>query len=246
MKALIASDLHFEFHRDGGQALTSQLADADVLICPGDLSNAANLWDALLLLLEKYKHVIFVPGNHEFYGSSISVVRQKIGKLLTRLPKMGDHLGQLHVLDNDVLELEGRRFVGTTMWMRWEEGIEKKHGFLSDFDMIGRAWERLYEENRYALQFLEDNVQEGDIVLTHHLPSEKSVHPKYEGSPLNCFFVCDVEQLLRDRKPKLWIHGHTHESCDYVIGATQVVCNPFGYAFREENRAFNPELIIEI
>ena len=52
MKLALASDLHFEFHRDGGVALTADLPEADILLCPGDLSNAAGIWDALLLLLE--------------------------------------------------------------------------------------------------------------------------------------------------------------------------------------------------
>lgn len=246
MKALIASDLHYEFHRDGGRTLTQHLGDADILICAGDLSNAAGIWDALLLLLAKYKHVIFVPGNHEFYGSNIGAVRQKLAKLLARLAKSEDNLGQLHVLDNGVVEIEGRRFVGSTLWVRWQPGIELKHGALNDFNMIGRAWERLYEENRLAIAFLEETVQEGDIVITHHLPSQKSVHPKYEGSPINCFFVCDIEELIKQRNPKVWIHGHTHESCDYVVNTTQVICNPFGYAGLEENVLFNPAFIIDI
>jgi len=28
---------------------------------------------------------------------------------------------------------------------------------------------------------------------------------------------------------KLWVHGHTHDPYDYVIGETRVVCNPRGY-----------------
>ena len=32
-----------------------------------------------------------------------------------------------------------------------------------------------------------------------------------------------------DRGPDLWVHGHTHDSFDYVLGWTQVVVNPYGY-----------------
>ena len=35
---------------------------------------------------------------------------------------------------------------------------------------------------------------------------------------------------------KLWMHGHTHEDFDYVLGETRVVCNPRGYV-NHENRA---------
>jgi Icc-related predicted phosphoesterase len=30
-------------------------------------------------------------------------------------------------------------------------------------------------------------------------------------------------------RPALWLHGHTHGSCDYKLGDTRVVCNPMGY-----------------
>jgi Icc-related predicted phosphoesterase len=35
--------------------------------------------------------------------------------------------------------------------------------------------------------------------------------------------------IIRSRRPSLWIHGHTHESRDYRLGATRIVANPCGY-----------------
>ena len=32
----------------------------------------------------------------------------------------------------------------------------------------------------------------------------------------------------------MWVHGHTHERYDYMIGSTRVVCNPRGYIKYEE------------
>lgn len=245
MRALLVSDLHFEFHRDGGHAFVDSLPDADLLLLPGDLSNAAGIWDALLLLLSRYPHVVYTYGNHEFYGSNIPAVRRKVERLLRKLPSMRGNLGQLHVLDNSTCEIEGRRFVGTPLWFREIPGSSRYERMLNDFSRIGNS-RRIYEENTTAIKFLEDTVSPGDIVLTHHLPAPESVHPKYEGSPLNRFFLCDVAWLIEDRQPKLWVHGHTHDSCDYVLGTTQVVCNPFGYVAYEENPAFNSELIIEL
>jgi hypothetical protein len=40
---------------------------------------------------------------------------------------------------------------------------------------------------------------------------------------------------------KLWTHGHTHETFDYVVGETRVVCNPRGY-IGYEDRADNFKL----
>ena len=246
MKALLVSDLHFEFHRDHGHSLVESLPDADVLLCPGDLTNAARIWDALLLLLGKWPHVVYTYGNHEFYGSNIPAVKQKVQRLIKRLPRLGDNLGQLHVLDNSTCEIEGRRFIGTTLWFRKVMGDLKYQRMLNDFSAIGNAHQRIYEENDAAQEFLRETVTGDDIVLTHHMPAPESIHPKYEGSPLNRYFMTDMAWLIEQRQPKLWVHGHTHESCDYCLGTTQVLCNPFGYVGHEINRAFNEELIIEI
>lgn len=246
MKALLVSDLHFEFHRDGGQSLVKSLPDADVLLCPGDLADAAGVWDALLLLLEKWPHVVYTYGNHEFYGSNIPEVKKKVGRLQQRLPAMEGTYGQLHVLDNSTCEIEGRRFVGTTLWFRKSLGGLKYERMLNDFSQIGNAHQRIYEENDKAEAFLRETVTDNDIVLTHHMPAPESIHPKYEGSPLNRFFMTDMSSLIEQRQPKLWVHGHTHSSCDYYLGRTQVLCNPFGYVRYDTNRAFNEELLIEI
>jgi hypothetical protein len=64
--------------------------------------------------------------------------------------------------------------------------------------------------------------------------------PRWRCSPLNAFFLCDLEVLMRSRAPALWLHGHTHENVDVLVGTTRVVCNPFGYARREENPHYDP------
>lgn len=249
MKFALASDLHFEFHKDGGQTLVAELPETDVIVVAGDLASASCLWDSLLLLLEKYRHVVFVFGNHEFYGSSFQSVRQSIVKLRHRMPRLrerGMQLGELHLLDNSTVTLEGQRFVGTTMWFRREPGIEFKHRFLNDFNAIKGATRRIYEENERAVEFLEETVEPDDVVVTHHLPHARSVHPRWKGSQYNCFYLCEMYPLIFDRQPKVWCHGHTHNSMSYFLEETRVVCNPFGYAAHEENPEFDPALVLEV
>ena len=86
------------------------------------------------------------------------------------------------------------------------------------------------------------------VVVTHHAPSPRSIHPRFAGLPLNVCFVSDTEHLLEGRRVALWIHGHTHDSFDYVANGTRVVCNPRGYAKNgiNENPAFDPGLIITL
>jgi Icc-related predicted phosphoesterase len=69
---------------------------------------------------------------------------------------------------------------------------------------------------------------DGDtVVITHHAPSERSVHPRFQGDPLTGAFVTDLPDLLE--QAHVWIHGHHHNSSDYVERGCRVVCNPSGY-----------------
>ena len=47
---------------------------------------------------------------------------------------------------------------------------------------------------------------------------------------------------------QLWVHGHTHDSFDYEVAGTRVLCNPRGYCRegRQENARFDPSLVIEV
>ena len=38
-----------------------------------------------------------------------------------------------------------------------------------------------------------------------------------------------MNQGYHEYQPKLWIHGHSHDRCDYLLRKTRVVANPLGY-----------------
>jgi hypothetical protein len=61
-----------------------------------------------------------------------------------------------------------------------------------------------------------------------------------------CISITNLDSYIMETQPKLWIHGHTHESMDYFIDKTRIVCNPFGYWQYDENRRFQENLIIEV
>ena len=83
-----------------------------------------------------------------------------------------------------------------------------------------------------------------DIVVTHHAPSAMSIAPRFKNFPDTDFFHSRLENLILDVNPKLWVHGHVHDSFDYELGDTRVVCNPLGYPF--EKRFFVDVQIAEV
>jgi Icc-related predicted phosphoesterase len=244
MRIRVLSDLHFEFHRDAGASFVESLdpTGVDVLVVAGDLAVDDGIGPALDLLCARFveRAVVYVHGNHELYGTG----RDEVLAITREAARRN---GNLRWLDGDTVELGGRRFLGAPMWFPKPdaEGERAKYG-LNDFRRIRDFESWVYAENARAIALFEKEMREGDIVVTHHLPSRASVAPQWVGSSLNPFFVCDVEPLIRARKPALWIHGHTHHSVDVRVGATRIVCNPFGYVRIEQNAGFDEAMTIEL
>lgn len=132
--------------------------------------------------------------------------------------------------------------------------------FIRDFSRIrvGVAMEALFTPTDSAalfkvhagwLQIKRAESFSGPIVvITHHAPSRKSIHPKFADSLLNACFVSDARHLIDGSRAHLWIHGHTHDSFDYFLNGTRVVCNPRGYAKEgvNENPSFDANFVVEI
>lgn len=76
------------------------------------------------------------------------------------------------------------------------------------------------------------------VVVGHHAPSKASTHSRYvHDTTMNGAYSSDLSEFILDRPQiKLWVHGHTHDPFDYMVGSTRIVCNPRGY-FGHERQA---------
>src|SRR5207248_2972323 len=86
----------------------------DVLVLAGDITMARhyeNLASVFEPLATKYRHILYVPGNHEFYKSSPKQVARNLAKLVTEVP-------QVVIPQNEIAVIEGQRFIAGTMWFR--------------------------------------------------------------------------------------------------------------------------------
>ena len=254
MKKLnILSDLHLSLG-----SLELPINEADAVVVAGDLARPK---EAVAWLLGLHKPVFYVAGNHEFYGGSIAGTIAELKQLCAGT--------NIRVLDNDEVIFEGVRFLGTTLWtdfMLFGEGapraaaIEEAAKFMRDFSKIRlrQADETLFTPADSAALFdtharwLEHALAEPyggpTVVITHHAPSRKSIHPRFANSLLNACFISDAERLVHGNRTRLWIHGHTHDSFDYMLNGARVVCNPRGYVKNgvNENPRFDSNLLVEI
>lgn len=86
------------------------------------------------------------------------------------------------------------------------------------------------------------------VVVTHHAPHRNSLAPRYQFDWLSASFVSELPSSFFE-VPMLWVHGHVHASLHYEVGNCRVVCNPRGYLRHgrdQENKQFNPELVVEL
>jgi predicted phosphodiesterase len=238
----ILSDLHFEFDPDGGEAFAKEVpVTGDVLVLAGDLiplREAASIRRAFNWFCDRFAHVIFVPGNHEYYKTRPVEAEALLVTCAREIPN-------LHVLNPGIVLIEGTRFIGATLWFPHTPDEVLYRNISNDFRMIGGFVSWVHDTHATHLKFLKTHVQAGDIVVTHHLPHPRSIAPQHSGSSLNRFFIAeDAAGLVEQSTARLWIHGHTHTPCDYVIGGTRVVCNPRGYP--HEMNSFHPGLIIDV
>lgn len=262
VRLLVLSDLHLEFA--SFQPPNPELYD--IALLAGDICNgkAAVRW-ALRPFNFAGKPVLLVPGNHEFYGSERT---RTLGEL--RAAAAGT---QVHVLDRDEVILRGIRFLGTTLWTDFEldaaKGTDVPQAMrdatrgLNDFcgaireqraDEAGRRRftpEDAAREHALSRAWLPERLQAASalptVVVTHHAPSPLSMDPIYEGSELNPCYFSNLEEAFF-KTAALWVHGHTHSSCDYRIHNTRVVANPRGYRRHRinENKTFDPRLVITV
>jgi Icc-related predicted phosphoesterase len=239
MKIQPISDIHTEFHKDWGTRFVAEIpVNGDVLVIAGDYTTE-NLVDQLKGLCRKFKHVVFVPGNHEFWHKGRKSVFAELELTKQLCPNF-------HWLYNSLVEIEGVRFLGGTMWFDFDPMNQLHEKRWADFRFINGLSTWVYEDNTEFKELLYQHCREGDVVVTHHLPSHLSIHQNYKGSPYNRWFLCDMERFICDREPGTWIHGHTHERFDYKIKNTRIVANPRGYEGFENVQNHRSGFVIEV
>lgn len=246
MKFGICSDLHLEFIQNKNTRLEKFLSKKfEYLIIAGDLSVKTRFIEHFEYISKFNKKIIFIPGNHEYYQSSI----EEMSKNFKRLQEM--NLKTFFYLDNDILDIGDIRIIGST---GWGTNIDKYCvRMLADFHLIKELiQDPLNYQNWYSdsLAFFERELERAKeenkkvICVSHNAPSMKSVHREYFGSPINQCFSNNWDHLIEKYQPLFWIHGHTHKYFKYKIGKTKIICNPFAYPM--EISEFNEKEIISV
>jgi hypothetical protein len=213
---------------------------APILVLAGDIGPAAGgagaqrTRDFLTWCSERWRHVIWVFGNHEYFimypqkrWNSLSA-----DKLLTMKEReAAAHvwlaaLPNVHFLQGETIILEGVRFFGATLWSHVTEETHAAYGQkMADFKAI--VAERDVDGNPVALTYsfrqalyarhltaLREAIAapsaEPLVVITHHLPTGAVAPAIYHGEPTNPYYSNELWPELRSGRIAAWICGHSH------------------------------------
>jgi Icc-related predicted phosphoesterase len=268
MKIQVVSDLHLEF-----SDITIPNVGSDVLILSGDILVSDKLFKEgsevggrfrafLQRCSDTFPHVIWVAGNHEFYGS---------GDFFGHVDRMREwcqtHYSNVYFLERDTKVIDDILFVGATLWTDMNKGdpltVMHCRDLMNDYRAIRNdhdgyrkltpndTVQRHHETKRYFETVIDQApADQKVVVVAHHTPSWQSCAEQFRGDYLmNGAFHNSMEDFILDRpKIRLWTHGHTHWAFDYMLGETRVVCNPRGYETYKDNEVTNWDIskVIEI
>lgn len=254
----LLSDLHQEMLNDASLEHIAIHPNTNVLVVAGDVGRGVSELERLKALASPKRPVVAIFGNH-------CVVGERISELESMAQEMSSPEEGFYVLHRSSVTLFGIRFVGAILWadgmtipdgMSFEQscslcaprGFEKSE--LSPG--VPFSFESSIVEHKKDLSYIRSVLAapfDGPtVVITHHLPSPKSVSAEYLNFPTSATYSSKLDDL-EFSGCDFWFHGHTHSSVDYYIGHCRVVCNPRGHSKvpgQWQNPRFKPELLIPV
>lgn len=225
--------------------------DADVVILAGDIHSRAcgPAWAA-----EAFPDVpiVMVGGNHEPYNDSLYANIARNRAAAAALGALPDGTQHVTWLEREVFRMPGLRVLGATLWTDFEVfGASEKlmaqvtaRRDMNDFCLVELHDRELGETRRFdpkdaervhrlSVAFLREELarpcDDLTVIVSHHAPSLLSVPRHHQNGLLTAAYASDLESLITEFSPDLWVHGHIHSSLDYQLGRTRVVCNARGY-----------------
>lgn len=243
-KIAFYADIFYQSERSPAYWIPPADLDVQAILLGGDIHYRPELLGQMLTSIRQTQpdttQIIVVPGNGEYVGQELTQARRQYRAAVEAVPNAV-------FLDDDVLELPGgRRIIGSALWSHVpDERIDRysrmltdegKTGVddirLGDDDLTVRDCNELHREARDfidgQLRALSQAERDKTIVCTHYWPTLRPwTGPGAPPEPewLNVYGT-DLDALIADHGPRLWLCGHVHESHRVMIGATEVASNP--------------------
>lgn len=204
----------------------------DALICAGDLGHQLNaVAGALNALQERFRYVVYVPGNHELWvrpdGGNDSL--QKFAAVQQLARDYGVHVGPLH--------LDKFSLVPVLAWYDYSFGTPSQELLerWSDYQMC--SWPKTFDQAGITSHFLAANEaftpQEGRQVITFsHFVPRRDLLPAF-GETVNLLRPVlgsnAIDVHIRKLHSSIHIYGHYHVNRRTHLDGVLYINNALGY-----------------
>ena len=253
MKIQLISDAHLNMEHE----FSVLNPEAEVFIMAGDMASSPKAAKKYLTDLRKQTKIpiIYVLGNHEYYGLNLYTGLDAYRKAVSKIKGV-------HLLEKQGLELEGISFWGTTLWSDLSDPLAAwaVQDGLSDYLFIerepGTYIRALDTHTEYLLALdwlktaLTENLERKNIVITHHAPCWECRNTYFDYDHRNRLithgFCNRLDTLMHVYNISHWLYGHTHKSQSLRVGGTQVVSNQVGYEHEKKQSGFDRQQLIDV
>lgn len=226
----VVSDLHLEFDNKIADFPKSKDDIQTILILAGDISTTVfKLWKFIKMVSPRFKRVIFIAGNHEYYNTAVEYAAEEYNVVLSQFPNVS-----FNVNDVGAYTCDGFLFVFCTLWGYTDDVDSPSHNNINDFRTIaGWTPTKMNEKNILERTKIEKILKSNDnkleiVMITHHIPLSELVLDEFKELD-NSTYVGQCKDIIAKYKIHTWIFGHTHSRTDRIINGTRYISNARGY-----------------
>ncbi|KAJ1445522.1 hypothetical protein M885DRAFT_626101 [Pelagophyceae sp. CCMP2097] len=234
------SDLHVDASRNRHWLDLLPARPEDAIIVAGDVATSLKLVEAALRLLKtKFRHIFFVPGNHELWVRLDEPPRrdsvEKFFAVLKLCDDLGVHTSPAYVGDVLVVPLFS--------WYKRDAALGEA-GALELFDaacdwpwrdcssLDGRVADFMLALNEGALAWIEAEKKAGKaaeiVAFSHFVPHVTALFPGFTRfrHVMGC---AELDSQLARLSPRMHVFGHSHVNVDEILRGTRFVQQALGH-----------------
>lgn len=232
-----------------------------VLIVAGDIwfedlifTHDAGAW--LENLQRQFMYVVFVLGNHDFWGGRhCDFLKVNIHNVYHSFKSNIAQYSNVFLLQKESLDFGRFKVAGATLWTNYLDGdpvamdfaMHRENGKLRHLNDAGKyivsddhtsetTPKYLLQQHLHDKNFLfsqDKNPEQILIAVSHHAPSFQCM-PHWLDTPENQYFkslyYSDLDKDIVSSNIDYFMFGHTHYAVDFMINNTRILSNPRGGA----------------